>query len=493
MKSKTLLLLVMTSFIISAYGQKKEKQITGYAITAAEKGSRNWKEVRLVDMNTGQEVRSIYQSSQATEALNARTGKPIVKKEITNTGTGTSLGTTAVALPVLEEQREKKKVVNLDDELNKANGNTNSNVNSSVNANIERTVRVRTVTVIGQKIQAEKPFATNSAAMAYDKKHDRLYYTPMAINQLRYIDLKSNKIYYFEDEPFGTVKGMGDAPNQITRMVIASDGNGYALTNDANHLIRFTTGKKPTITDLGPLNDDAANEKFSVHSSGGFGGDMIADASGNLYLVTANRNVFKFPIDTKVAAYMGTIKGLPRGFSTNGAMVEEGSKVIVASSESTVGYFRFDLNTMQAEKVSSEESGVFNASDLANGVLAFDKKKKEKKEEPPVVTEESKQTAAEENAKTRKPEVLFENSISVYPNPVTNGSVKVSFNDLPAGKYQVQLMDIDGKLIKSKDVVINSATQVENFSFPDVAKGSYFIKVLNEPNKVSVTNKLVVQ
>ena len=60
---------------------------------------------------------------------------------------------------------------------------------------------------------------------------------------------------------------------------------------------------------------------------------MIADASRNLYLVTANRNVFKFPIDTKVAAYVGTIKGLPRGFSTNGAMVEEGSKVIVASSE----------------------------------------------------------------------------------------------------------------------------------------------------------------
>jgi hypothetical protein len=62
-------------------------------------------------------------------------------------------------------------------------------------------------------------------------------------------------------------------------MVIASDGNGYALTNDGNHLIRFTTGKDPVITDLGALTDDASNANNSVHSRKGFGGDMIADAS----------------------------------------------------------------------------------------------------------------------------------------------------------------------------------------------------------------------
>ena len=66
---------------------------------------------------------------------------------------------------------------------------------------------------------------------------------------------------------------------------------------------------------------------------------MVADANGNLYLIQANRNVFKVNIETKMAKWLGTIKGLPQGFSTNGAMVEAGSKVIVASSESTVGYF----------------------------------------------------------------------------------------------------------------------------------------------------------
>ena len=60
---------------------------------------------------------------------------------------------------------------------------------------------------------------------------------------------------------FGTVKNQADVAGQIARMVIAGDGNGYALSNDANHLMRFTTGKKPEITDLGPVSDAEANDR----------------------------------------------------------------------------------------------------------------------------------------------------------------------------------------------------------------------------------------
>ncbi len=459
---KILLLLVMISFITVAMAQKRKKAeqpLTGYAITAIEKGGRSWKEVRLVNITTGEEIKSIYQSTKEVEALNARTGNPVVKKDAT-----------AVKAPV-------KKVVNLDQELAAAQGNT---------------VRVRTVIVKGSQISYDKPFATNSAAMAYDKKHERLYYTPMGINQLRYIDLKSGKIYYFENEAFGVVTGSGDGANQITRMVIASDGNGYALTNDANHLIRFTTGKEPVITDLGALSDDAANEAtFSVHNRRGHGGDMVADASGNLYLLTANRNVFKIAINTKVATHMGVIKGLPDGFSTNGAMVEDGSKVIVASSESAVGYYRFDLATLQAEKVSTSPS-VFNASDLANDKLAFAKKKKERKNETP---EEQKQQVVEEvSKKAPTQDILTNNGIAVYPNPVTNKVVKISFADQPTGKYEVQLIDIAGRLIKSQEITIGSNMQIQEFRLPQaITKGSYLLKVSGVANKVSVTNKLIVQ
>lgn len=478
----------MASAVIPASAQKKQKEpTTGYAITAAEKGARSWKEVRLINVATGQPVQSVYESKQETEPLNARTKKPIAKKSTDNTTrvittNGDASKTYTISSVAPSQAIVRKKVVNLDEELSTV---------QEPRRRINVAPRVKHVIIVRQHA-GDKPFSTNSAAMAYDKKHDRLYYTPMGINQLRYIDLKSNKIYYFADEAFGTVKGSGDVANQITRMVIASDGNGYALSNDGNHLIRFTTGKKPSITDLGALNDDA-NSKLSVHSSSLFGGDMIADADENLYLVTSNRNVFKIAIASRTATHLGVIKGLPRGFSTNGAMVEEGSKVIVASSESTDGYFRFDLNTLQAERV-SPEGAVFNASDLANGNLAFEKKKKDrKKEEKTEAVENAKTQPVAEAAKTRPIEVSYENNISVFPNPVTSGTVKISFNDIPAGKYQVQLLDLSGRLISAQEVTINSKMQVSDFNVPEVAKGSYLVKVASEPNKVSVTHKLVVQ
>lgn len=480
MKQKILLFSVMIVSITALQAQKTDKTpktTTGYAITAVEKGGRSWREVRQIDVTTGADVKIIYDSKQETEALNARTGKPVAKNQPVGSDKTTTYRVISVT-PATSPTTAQKRVVNLDEELT-ASQHSNQ-------------VYTKTVVIVNGRELKDKPFSTNSAAMAYDKKHERLYYTPMSINQLRYIDLKTNKIYYFEDEAFGVVKNSGDVANQVTRMVMASDGNGYALSNDANHFIRFTTGKKPTITDLGALTDDAANTKYSIHSGGGYGGDMIADASGNLYLVTANRNVFKINIESKTATHQGTIKGLPQGFGTNGAMVEGGSKVIIASSESTVGYYRFDLVTLQAEKVSTSND-VFNASDLANGNLAFDKKKKDKKEDE-TKPEEAKPTVENATAKGQVTETMVKDGIAVYPNPVTNGVVRLSFAEQPAGRYKVQLLDLSGRLITSKEVNISSEAQIEEFRFPELAvKGNYLIRVSNEVNKINVTNKIVVQ
>lgn len=468
MKQRFLLLFVMMIFITTINAQKKnEKKVTGFAITSGEQGGRSWKEVRLVDVVTGEELKTVFNSSDKTETFNARTGKPVVKKAQEPETFTKTISRTVVP-------SSDKKVVNLDQELSKVSGNATARVNSFV--------------VIRYRSENDgSPFSTSSAAMAYDKKHDRLYYTPMGINQLRYIDLKakSPKVYYFEDESFGQVKGMWDVTNQITRMVIASDGNGYALSNDANHLLRFTTGKRPEIADLGTLTDDPANGENSVHSNRMYGGDIVADASENLYLVTAYRNVFKISITNKTAKYLGAIKGLPQGFSTNGAMVEGGSKVIVASSQSTAGYYRFDLNTLEAEKISGAAS-VYNVSDLANSNLAFEKKKDEEVTEEKETEVTVKQSPAEEAMNSK--------GIAVYPNPVTNGVVKLSFANQPAGKYQVQLLDLSGRMINSSEVNINAKSQVAELRLPELSvKGSYFIKIFNEINKVSATSKIVVQ
>src|SRR5688500_9515561 len=105
MKRKTLLLIVMTALITGIQAQKAQKQLPGYAITSEQKGKTEWKEVRLVDVRTGQELKTVYQGTQEIEILNARTGKPVVKKDVDKT--------TPVTI---------RKVINLDNELDKANG-----------------------------------------------------------------------------------------------------------------------------------------------------------------------------------------------------------------------------------------------------------------------------------------------------------------------------------------------------------------------------------
>jgi hypothetical protein len=342
----------------------------------------------------------------------------------------------------------------------------------------------------------DKPFSTNSAACAYDKKNERLYYTPMGINELRYIDLKAKNptICYFENEAFGALTSRHDIQNQITRMVIGGDGNGYALTNNAKHLIKFTTDKKAVITDLGSLTDDPANGRYSVHNTGG-GGDMVADEKNNLYLIAANRSVFKISLETRVASYVGSIKGLPREFSTNGAVVDKGTSIVVSSANSTMGYFRFNLEDLQAEKISAEGS-YFNASDLANGNLLSVKKKKESKEEPEILVEEKAVTPpVAEAQKSEVVDMLQQNKISVYPNPVAMGGVlRVSFKDQPSGTYTMQFMDIAGKLISSRQVNISNKQQVEEYALPELsARGNYLLKVVNETKQVVGINKIIVQ
>lgn len=516
MKRIILLFLLPTLFISTLTAQKRSKKndkaTTAYAITSLEKGQNRWTEVRLIDLATGEELKTIYKSNQEIQALNARTGSPVVKKNVEQRTANVAYtiqpkfvqGQALIEQPV---QVQKKKVVNLDQELDKVNvvvrSKVNTNVNSNVNVNVNTDVNNRIIierrAIAAPRVQSDKPFATNSAACAYDKKHERLYYTPLGLNQLRYIDLKASTpaFYYYEDDAFGVVTGYSDVQNQITRMVINADGEGYALSNNAEHLIRFGTDKKATITDLGALTDDPANGNASIHSPNFYGGDMIADAAGDLYLITANRRVFKIDVDTKVATYKGVITGLPQGYTTNGAIVEGGTTVIVNSANSTEGYYKFDINTLQAEKLSSSQT-VFNSSDLASSVVITAEKKKKQKEEPQPIVTTPEQPKIEEVSKSTNPaqqtETTVENKVGIFPNPVVNGYFKLSFEDQPAGKYQIQLIDISGKLIKSQQINVNNKVQVEEFRLPETAlAGNYMVKIVNDVNKVVSVSKVIVQ
>ncbi|WP_315821770.1 T9SS type A sorting domain-containing protein [Paraflavitalea speifideaquila] len=411
MKYRILLTTVSFFSVLLTSAQQTARQ--AYAITAATQGSFVWTEVKLLDLGTGAVVQTIYDNKQTDFTItHARTGKSIALKD--------------------------------------AKGN---------------------ITDVNQL-----PFSTFSAACAFDKSHNRLYFTPMGLNRLQYIDLgaKTTSLAYFEGEAFGVAKDLKDEANHITRMAIAVDGQGYALSNDGNHLIKFTTGRKAVITDLGALQDDPANGAISIHTKPtSWGGDMVADALGNLYVISASHYVFKVDINTRQASFVQVINGIPAAFTTNGAAVVADDKLILSSANSVDGYYEIDMNKWQASLLPNKGT-VYNASDLANSQLAF----------------ESKRTTTIPAFIAR--ERVSNDKIALYPNPVTKDMFRVSFNT-NAGRYNIQLVDLSGRLVSQKIVSIGYEGQVAEVTLPaKVTKGMYLVKVLDNTRKTVYADKLLV-
>lgn len=412
MRYKILLPLVTLFLTTTLFAQKK--RCTAYAITSAVQGQFVWTEVKLIDLNTGEVLQQVFENNKSEyRVFDAREGKSIQVKSTTGV--------------VMDNSR--------------------------------------------------LPFSTFSAACAFDQKHNRLYYTPMYINELRYIDLNAGppKLYYFTGETLSKAGNLNEEANHITRMVIGADGNGYALSNDGNHLIKFTTGRKPVISDLGPVQDDASNGKISVHNRcTSWGGDMIAAADGSLYLISANHSIFTIDVNNNSAKYVGGINGLPAGFTSNGAVVDDIGKLIISSANSTEGYYSVDMKDWKALKIPSS-GPVFNTSDLANGNIAFQNRKQA--ETMPLVT--------------RK--LIVNNNISLYPNPVTEGMFRVSFDSEVLGRYDIQLLDLAGRILLQKQVSVGNKGQVIEIELnKPVAKGTYLVKVLSHNKKAVHTDKIII-
>ncbi len=320
---------------------------------------------------------------------------------------------------------------------------------------------------------ARAAFATGVAAAALDRKSNRLYFAPMVVDQLRYLDLNTMKVYCVTTENFTKTKC--DIGNPIARMIITNDGYGYMLTNDAKHLVRFTTARKPVIADLGALIDDSTNKAMTMFNFPvTAGGDMVADADNNLYLFTPTNRVYKIDVNTRIARYITTIKGLQGNFITNGAAVDADGNVLISSSINNEAYYVVDPKTWAATAFKAK-NGVYRSSDMATANILFANNK------------------ATEIQHTVKNEVVS-GSINVYPNPVANNRITVRLTDIKPGKYNFYLFDMQGaKVMNSKIAVTrNDQTEVINFDryYP---QGTYFVKIVGKNSKNTYNAQILVQ
>jgi hypothetical protein len=326
----------------------------------------------------------------------------------------------------------------------------------------------------------QAPFSSGVAALAYDKKNNRLWYTPMFIDQLRYIDLKTQQVYYVNMPFTGKPVKSSDQGNIVTRMVIASDGYGYAMTNDGSQLIRFSTGKKITITDLGRIADDQSNTTVSIHSScSSYGGDMVADDDGNLYVFSARNHVFRINTETKVATHLAIVEGLPNGYSINGAAVTANNKIVVASAATASALYEIDTRNWIASPITLNGTS-YHTSDLANGNLLVSGNRNNTE---PIELMRSKPLAMNENSR-----------ISIFPNPVTDNQFVLQFGRLSAGSYTVQVTDVMGRQVLQQQVNTSGENHVQKISLAkSVSKGVYLVKVLDAASNTAYSSKIVVQ
>jgi len=419
--SYRLALITLPFFLNSAHGQPDR---FAYAVTAINKKGSEWVALRRLDTRTGEFSSMLLNLSDKDQALyDLSTYKPVFKKEM--------------AIPVTGAA-----------DLSGAPGNNSPapGLNSSV------------------------------AAIAYDKKTNRLYYIPMNTDQLRYVDLSTMTVMGVMDQSFSKAGNyVFQTASPITRLVIAPDDDGYTITNDGNHLIRFTTKGAPTLTDLGELVDNPLNNEMTIHNAcANSGGDLVADDAGYLYLITASNRVFKVDITTRTTSFLANISGLPQQFTTNGAAVDENGKLLVTSSVYTDAYFIVDPETWTASPFPTIHE-IYGSADLANSNVL-----------------RTKSTVAS-NVFLNEPPEKF-SKIKVFPDPVLFDEINIRFNDLPPGNYTIQMANVLGRKVLEQKVTIVRHTQTATLHISGyTAQGLYYIRILDKNDNVVGVQTLAVE
>jgi hypothetical protein len=264
-------------------------------------------------------------------------------------------------------------------------------------------------------------------------------------------------------------------------MVIAPDGFGYAISNDGNTFVRFSTGKKGTVEQLGSLVDDPSNSNVSVHNRcSSFGGDMVSDDKGNLFIISARNHVFKVNTETKMATHVSTIKNLPANFTVNGAVVDADGSLLVSSAVDGSAYYVVNPADWNASKYAGA-AAVYRSSDLANSNYLSSKTTTR-----PEIRNVSTVKSSLENR--------YQGQISVYPNPVTDNNFTISFNKIPNGDYTLEMTDILGRRIMQQRVVVQNEGQTQNISLnSNEAKGTYLVRLVDRSNQSLFSQKVLVQ
>lgn len=418
MKSKILLSTILVSAAFGAFAQQNSNK--AFAITGDGNNDFLWMNIRQIDLGTGSVEKTLFQRTTSNYTL-------------TDVKAKTSVDAKAIA--------------------------------------------------DGNVFYSEKyPTGTFVAAAAYDKRSGNLFFMPMRLGELRWVNVnkgEASKFYSVKTDLVVPAADMREEAGNITRMAIAANGKGYALSNDGNNLLEFTTSTSPKIKSLGALQDEDVKAGISIHEKlASWGGDMVADAYGKLWVISAGRQVFEIDPVNMQASYKGPITGMPSNFTTNGAAVDAEGNIVVTSAIIFDGYYKVNPKTLEAVKIVGSDVK-YNASDLAGSNLLFQKEK---------------DAANKFGAAVVVNDVAVNPNTSVFPNPVTDNNFKVQLDAKAEGNYNIIVTDLSGRSIQMQKANLVQGQRLINVNMAiRPAAGSYLIKVVNEKGQVVLTDKLMIK
>ena len=291
--------------------------------------------------------------------------------------------------------------------------------------------------------------------MTYDNKNQKLIFIGMYSPDVFTYDFNNQQ--YTRIYASGRAHSKCAVQEQFSRMATASNGISYALNNNSTQLIEIQPMQNGfAVRELGAISSDLNldNHKF-------FGGDLIADNAGNLYLISAYAQVIKINPKTMKADFVGVVGGIEKGFTTNGAAVLSDGQVLLSNAQGK-GFYTMNLDNLKAVKVQGENNQP--VYDLASPYFL-------------------------KNAETS---AVSNNFVSVYPTKVTERQITVSVNNQIDGMGKIGIYDMGGNELISSKMNLADALNSKTLTLNNLSPGNYIIKVIDYKGNVLINEKFIL-
>ncbi len=215
---------------------------------------------------------------------------------------------------------------------------------------------------VGAKANISSQLLDHCAAIAYDRGRQRIYFVNNVVgSDLCYLDLSVSPVVARRYTGTKLDLNNGDNNYRINRMGMGSDGFGYGLASNGRDFVKFTfnaTTDAPIITHMGAL-INSSNNGSSRNVLNESGGDLFADGSGKLYLITNASHMYKINPATRVATYMGSINF---GGTSQSLAIDAQGKVYIGGAYRDV--FSLDLQTMNTTQLNATQTNVYHSGDF---------------------------------------------------------------------------------------------------------------------------------